>query len=64
MLINEKFYVNKLSKDFSGKIRNIVSTKYNYENLKYNFRKNRFRSNNDRSSKNGKKFILLTLIWV
>ena len=27
MLLNEKFYVNKLSKDFSGKIRNIVSTK-------------------------------------
>ncbi len=27
MLLNEKFYVNKLSKDFSGKIRNILSTK-------------------------------------
>jgi len=27
MLINEKFYVNKLSKDLNGKIRNIISTK-------------------------------------
>ena len=27
MLINEKFYVNKLSKDFSGNIRNIISTR-------------------------------------
>ena len=27
MLINKKFYVNKLSKDLNGKIRNIISTK-------------------------------------